>query len=155
MYDVVKDSANMGGGFPYVLNTVLETYDFILPGVRYPIARVLQATVNGTTQTRGMYLDVTALGKPEELAHVMGMEVYPNPASNGIQVTLNYKLQNTADLNITLVNMLGQEIAVLKNGNTSSGKQTQVIPVTNLAKGLYFVKLTTNGQVALKRLVIQ
>lgn len=69
--------------------------------------------------------------------------IYPNPATE----VLNIELQNDATLeNVTIYNNLGQKIKTVKQ-NT--------VDVSTLAKGLYFVEVTTNQGKASKKIIVE
>ena len=68
--------------------------------------------------------------------------IYPNPTSD----ILNISLENNLVLeNVTIYNNLGQ---IVKTANKN------VIDVSELAKGLYFVEVTTNQGKATKKVVV-
>src|SRR5690554_743599 len=69
--------------------------------------------------------------------------IYPNPATD----VLNIELQDNVILeNVTIYNNLGQKIKTVKQ-NT--------IDVSTLAKGLYFVEVTTNQGKASKKVIVE
>ncbi len=69
--------------------------------------------------------------------------IYPNPATD----VLNIELQDNAILeNVTIYNNLGQKIKTIKQ-NT--------VDVSTLAKGLYFVEVTTNQGKASKKVIVE
>ncbi len=81
-----------------------------------------------------------------------GLEIYPNPANDVLNITI--KDVNSDNLNISLNNTQGQ--AVLERQLVDfSGSSTETIDVSQLTKGLYFVKITSDTEVVTKRVVIQ
>src|SRR5690554_3728844 len=69
--------------------------------------------------------------------------IYPNPATDA----LNIELQDDATLeNVTIYNNVGQKIKSVKQ-NT--------VDVSTLAKGLYFVEVTTNQGKASKKVIVE
>lgn len=69
--------------------------------------------------------------------------IYPNPATE----VLNIELQNDATLkNVTIYNNLGQKVKTIKQ-NT--------VDVSTLAKGLYFVEVTTSQGKASKKVIVE
>jgi N-acetyl-anhydromuramyl-L-alanine amidase AmpD len=73
------------------------------------------------------------------------ISVYPNPFSG--TTVLTYSLKENSNVEITLCDVLGKEISLLK-ANQSQGKHE--LPVSSaelgLAKGMYFVKMNVNGE---------
>jgi len=75
-------------------------------------------------------IDQTTVGL-EELSREHGFSVYPNPA-NGI-LNLNYRKKEKEDLIIKLVDVVGKEILI--------EKYKEVIDISNLENGIYFLSL--------------
>ena len=76
--------------------------------------------------------------------------IYPNPATNYVQVALNNSAENIQS--ITLMNVLGKTILEQQN---IANNQT-IINTSSLAKGMYLIKITSETKVSLiKKLIIQ
>lgn len=79
-------------------------------------------------------------GRQELEASAGGIvSVYPNPADN--QISLAYQLHEDKQVNISVVNMLGETVVVLDALNGAHGLNRQDINVSNLASGVYFIDL--------------
>jgi hypothetical protein len=76
--------------------------------------------------------------------------LYPNPANS--QVMLSISLSEQANLRISLVNAVGQEIEV-QNMERSGLVQTS-FDVTNLPAGVYFVRVQSGDNMLTKRVVV-
>lgn len=71
-------------------------------------------------------------------------KTYPNPANNLVNVEFELKAQSEAI--VSIVNTVGQTVAV-NNLGTVSGMQTTQMDVSGLDSGMYIVKIkTTNGE---------
>lgn len=69
--------------------------------------------------------------------------IYPNPASNNIQITLNAGLE----LQVAVVyNLMGQPI--LKS-------REKVIDISSLSTGIYYVEITTNQGKGVKKVIVK
>jgi PKD repeat protein len=64
--------------------------------------------------------------------------VYPNPATDNLTISLN--LETQSEVNVTLLNALGQTIGSIYNGELSMGNNTLSYDVSNLPKGVYFIR---------------
>lgn len=72
--------------------------------------------------------------------------VFPNPGSEMLQVA--YKIDNTADVNIELLNLQGQVVRAYKGGNQEAGNYIQTLDdLSSINEGMYLVVLRTNGKV--------
>ncbi|MBK9733290.1 MAG: T9SS type A sorting domain-containing protein [Chitinophagaceae bacterium] len=67
--------------------------------------------------------------------------VFPNPATDRV----NILLATTTDFEVELTNLTGDRIVLMQNENT--------IDVSNLAAGVYFIKISTAEQSVVKKLV--
>jgi spore germination protein YaaH len=87
---------------------------------------------------------LTATGITESGNDVQ-LSVYPNPFSE--EATIVYSLQGNAEVEISLVDVLGKEVILLGKENQAEGKHTLLISNNDLsmAKGMYTLIIRTNG----------
>lgn len=76
---------------------------------------------------------------------ISGLTMYPNPLKGN---TLFITSTVNAEMNVKIYNVLGKEVLSTKVNNTS-------VDVSNLASGVYMVKITEEGKTATRKLVIQ
>ena len=100
------------------------------------------------------YQTVQSVGCPTSLAtnHVtlnsLDVKVYPNP-TKGI-VNINYTLEDSTDIMLSLTNIQGQVISKTKISKTS-GLQTDSIDLSSLSNGMYFISIkSSNGNYSAK-----
>ncbi|MBC7846029.1 MAG: T9SS type A sorting domain-containing protein [Flavobacterium sp.] len=100
--------------------------------------------------TNGAYLDnlkvktnATILGIAQN--EIEGLKVYPNPVSNG---TLFISSASNSEKQVAIYTILGQQVLQTK---TNSG----AINVSTLAKGAYLLKITEDGKLETKKLIIE
>lgn len=80
------------------------------------------------------------------------LSIYPNPSSDFIYVSLT--LPQTQSVQLSLYNMLGQEVwNTLTNPHTNSNL-IATIPVTNLSNGVYVLKVNCGGVAQEKEVVV-
>jgi len=77
--------------------------------------------------------------------------VYPNPARNFASV--NFTLNENADVNIQLFNMLGKSAMEVFNGNKYPGYHQVDFDPSSLSAGTYFIRITANDSVQTTRLI--
>lgn len=90
---------------------------------------------------------------PDELPSTITIEeIWPNPfnASTTVQVRLGH----TSDLTISLVNLLGREVMVLKQGEMTAGVHRLSIGGDHLASGVYFLRVASQGDVVATRKLV-
>lgn len=69
----------------------------------------------------------------------MGLNIYPNPVTNNTKVY--YTLTKAANVNLEMINVLGEKISTVSLGTQSAGKQEYPINIEFLTEGVYFIKL--------------
>jgi hypothetical protein len=68
----------------------------------------------------------------------------PNPFSNS--TFIEYTMPETGKVRLSVLDMLGQEIAVLVNATQSAGSYTVEFSAAGLATGVYIYKITVDGE---------
>lgn len=84
-------------------------------------------------------------------AHEVNFIIAPNPAADDFSVS--YTLKNTSTVTIELFDSKGAKTLLLNNSKKNSGVYREAFDA-NLAKGVYFVRLTIAGNQYLKKLIV-
>lgn len=81
------------------------------------------------------------------------LNVFPNPFSD--QLHVSYELNANADVTLSLTDVLGREIVLSKKTEQVAGSYTQEMNVAqlDLAKGVYFLQLTVDGESSVVKIV--
>lgn len=83
-------------------------------------------------------------GLVEDQVNGFELSLYPNPVND--MVTINLTSEEAGEINVVLVNALGQEISTVYNGNVSQGETQFTHDVQDLPSGVYFVRIVNvNG----------
>ena len=77
---------------------------------------------------------------------------YPNPFNPS--TTIRYGLPARSHASLSVYNTLGQEVAVLQNGEQEAGYHEVKFDGTNLASGVYFYRLKVGEYMATRRLLL-
>jgi endoglucanase len=67
----------------------------------------------------------------------------PNPFKNS--TTVRFSLPNSLQIKLAVTDILGREVAVLKDGFIETGEQNVVFKNENLPNGTYFITLSGDG----------
>ncbi len=113
-------------------------------------AFTVTVTQNGCTVTSAPFNFVGAgIGEWDKDNSV---QLFPNP-TNGL-VSISIQANVSGVVSITIHNTLGEKMMTVKNG-TSNGSEVIESDVSNLAKGVYFVNITSSEKTFVKKLIIQ
>jgi hypothetical protein len=77
---------------------------------------------------------------------------YPNPMRR--QATLEYTLPKATDVRITVYDILGRRVAVVKDGRQKAGRYTARLHGGRLASGVYFGRLETEDQTRTQKITV-
>ncbi len=91
------------------------------------------------------------VGIQQSLSNVNAFKAYPNPATNILNVQMT--LAKADEVQISLVNTAGQTI--ISRNLAKTGTVNEQFNVANLAKGIYFLKVTTSEGSAADKIVIE
>lgn len=79
-----------------------------------------------------------------------GVSLYPNPAENFVNIQFE---EMTENLNLSVFDMNGR--MVLKESPSDSSSQSFQLDISRLNKGVYFVKLESNGKKTTQKLIVK
>jgi hypothetical protein len=97
------------------------------------------------------YYEVDNVGI-QEGSSVTNLEVYPNPASQDINV--RFQVEEKSNLKIRLVTLTGQTVYA-EEQHVFSGTYQQDISVSSLPAGLYFLEITTQTGTTNKKVLVK
>ena len=82
-----------------------------------------------------------------------GFTVFPNPTRDEVNVTFD-ALENM-DMSVEIYDMTGREVKSMEVFSVNAGTQVKNIKLDDLAKGIYYIQLSTNGQSIQQKVVVQ
>jgi len=78
-----------------------------------------------------------------------GFEIFPNPALDNLHIELN--LAETNQVNIEILNALGQQVKIVEQEKFLIGKQLLDVDISDLKTGMHFIRLTSKSGVISKK----
>ncbi len=91
-----------------------------------------------------------ALGVNNVIKNITAATAYPSPANN--ELIVSFSVANSAQVSVSLTNMLGQVVASQTINNVRAGKA--VFNTSLLGEGVYFYTVQSNGERDVNRVVI-
>ncbi|HYV91088.1 MAG TPA: choice-of-anchor J domain-containing protein [Chitinophagales bacterium] len=109
----------------------------------------------------GIYIDTVSIGTPigvgidENAASHFDLSSYPNPfsADQSGSTSIYFSLDHSSAVRISIVDVLGKEVEELCNKTLPAGPQQIVWKAAGYAAGVYFCKVSVNGNVSTEKLV--
>jgi hypothetical protein len=100
-------------------------------------------------RARGGPQDVSAV--PMNLEKPM-LNIYPNPGERVF--TVQYTISCETSVNLSLYDATGRLVRVLINENQKAGSYQRMLDLSNLAQGIYFVRLSADNQIAVQKMIV-
>jgi len=112
----------------------------------------LTTTNDCGTATETFTVNVEGVNAIEDIDGITNFNLYPNPTSGKFLLTIEG--EGRADLDVTILNVLGQELEA-QNLDFRSGILNQEFDLTNLTNGVYLVRLQAGNQAEYHKIVIE
>lgn len=110
-------------------------------------ATIPEAITNGFVTGSDVTAGLDDLSQIDDL-----VQVYPNPATTSVSVSL--QIEEQREVHISVTDLTGKEIS-RKNYGQLSGSSVITINTSNTPAGVYFVNVTMNDAVTQKKVIIQ
>jgi hypothetical protein len=119
-----------------------------LPGVGYNVEQYIDVDFHLTTTSNNVGIneiknDVVALSN-----------VYPNPARSTEKSVIAFNLKESATVNVSIMNLMGQEVKNLFTQSFTDGAHAEFLDLSGLKPGVYMVNMTVNGTTVSKKLSV-
>jgi hypothetical protein len=132
--------------------SVLSYTDQAASGAAYYYAVIVQADGDRIVTSPVWYTRGAALGT-EVAAATLPVEVFPNPVARGGSAAVSYYLESAGTVRVSVLDALGREVW----GNVvelAAGPQAVSVG-TELAAGMYVVRVVAGERVTVRRLVVE
>ncbi|PHI18481.1 hypothetical protein CEQ90_17860 [Lewinellaceae bacterium SD302] len=117
-----------------------------------PTNRKLRAATHGNGAFQRDLVE-PATGTQNIAASLPEVSIFPNPARE--QTNLRFRLTDTRQLNIRLLDLQGRVIRQLATETFANGEHSLPIPVTDLASGNYFLQIQGSFGVHVEKLLVE
>ncbi len=79
--------------------------------------------------------------------------VYPNPTSGN--VTVEFTTATAQRAQMTVINLIGEQVAVLFEGILPAGQHREVTDLSGLAAGIYMLRIDIAGKTTTRKLIVE
>ncbi len=135
------------------------TINFAYKSSMLPDSCIIDLRASGNVPTNNDYLWVdnlafmgSAAGFKEEASFLNYFLAYPNPSTE--QVTLSLNLKSAQSVKIEMIDLTGKTVLV-KEAGILNGESLQVINVSNIAKGIYFLRVAGGESIQTRKIIIE
>ena len=151
----------VGEGGLYV-NTAAASYtsfsipiSYALPDVPDTVQIIMVSSSNAAPQLNSiLFIDDVDFDFSTGImdSKVEGLNLYPNPA-NGV-ATLQFNLEGTQGIDITILNAMGQNVKSIYSGKSNGGLNQVQFSTQGLPTGIYSVRLNMGTKTYTEKLVV-
>ncbi len=98
-------------------------------------------------------INLTSLTGLEEEYQVSNIELYPNPATDQINIAFDLIADNTVDIDVK--DVLGRTVKSTATSQLQAGHHESFVSLSDVSKGIYFVSIKTHTNVITKKIIIE
>jgi len=134
---------------------ITETYSWYVPNATVAVLSQSQISLNGILEpSTAFYTSQTPGTIPSGITNLQtagqAFQLYPNPVQD--ELNIDFTMEQTGQVHISLLDVVGREVAVISNSTFNIGKQHVAYATAALDKGIYLVKIQTENQTAVKKI---
>jgi hypothetical protein len=138
-----------------LLEYTIESYIWYTPYYHNPLLIISTTTGSGVSTKLVSYSSLQLAG-PERVASQntvdASLELFPNPVKD--ELNIRYNTVNNENVNITLSDMLGREVAVIADSYTH-GTQQLGYNTSGLPEGIYLVRFQTSAETITRKVEVE
>jgi hypothetical protein len=136
------DSTFMGTMFLTATTTEFLDFSWYAENSRAPLFNH-----NSSGPDKMAYYTIGSTGTDEELISIEDLQIFPNPATDQVNVSMN--VLQSANIEVNIHNQAGQQVMVNDALNFHEGHQSLSIDISTLPRGIYYVSFS-NGKKNIK-----
>jgi hypothetical protein len=127
------------------------TTGFIKAGFTYSLLSFITTETAGQTSNSAVYFGNQTTGVNDLPAGVKEVSVFPNPATDAVNVSLILDDHRTADIKI--LSLDGKTVAQIGARSISAGQSIALFELPALAPGMYLVQINLGSGVVNRKLM--
>jgi len=95
----------------------------------------------------------TAQNSIEEIAGLSALNIFPNPLT--VNATIEFALAASASIKIELLDITGQSVRVINDGELNAGMHSFIIERAGLSRGVYSIQFSNGENTTAKNIVVE
>lgn len=130
-----------------------DQYFWYKEGIHFPLASTYNFTSSSSAPTSGGFYTNLSVGIKENLLLSNDILITPNPVTEKAIIT--FSLKKSSNVSLSILNTIGEEVGSRYTYQNLMGRQSLTLDLDNLSKGIYFVKIQAEGEIATEKIIIQ
>jgi flagellar hook assembly protein FlgD len=110
-------------------------------------------TSGGLSWSPAVRMSFVSTVSVQENESLSSFNVYPNPASNDVEIS--YALKNNSTVNVSITDLSGKVVYSSNLGNKAEGTHSLSLNTSSFSNGVYVVNFATDNAVVTEKLVIR
>jgi hypothetical protein len=149
----VEDYSDSMVGVPFGFGYLSDIYTWYVPGARSELLSMVTFTINGTSTTKYAYY-TSVQPSAVSILHstVNDVETYPNPVKG--ELNIQFSLNESANIRISIVDMIGKELAVISNKIFDNGTHNLAYHTSSLPTGMYLLRIQSADGVITRKIQV-
>jgi hypothetical protein len=149
----VEDYSDTMVGFPFGFGYLTDMYTWYVPGARSELLSLVSFTISGASTTKYAYYTSVQPSAVSILHNsVNEVETYPNPVKG--ELNIQFSVNESADIRISIVDMIGKELAVISNEIFDNGTHNLAYNTSSLPIGMYLLRIQTEEGVITRKIQV-
>ena len=134
------------GGFTSVEDRFYSTLS------KFPLLTISSGTIGASVYKSGQ-INILVAASVKETEYNSAFNVFPNPVSNG-ELFISNANSFTGRMTIEIINVLGQSVNTFSLEN-QSGTESKKINVSDLTKGIYYLRISSKEVTKTQKIIIE
>lgn len=140
---------SIGMGIPS--DTYKTEYKWLGKNYGEPLLKITKTGILPPTVT---FIDsIYTVGINDDFENLLSINIYPNPCSENLNI--KYNLNKSTDVEISVFSVLGKKIFSTSESYKNKGVNKEIINISKLKPGNYFLRLKMMGRAYTKKIIIK
>ena len=142
--------------FFLICNSIIALPSYYITGITYSCNETIDFSPDMIMSSSMSQFELTfgliQSGFDNESITEAEVKIYPNPFNRS--ATIKYSLSNESDVNIIIYDLYGNKIKTIEDQTHLSGSHTIEWTAQDVSQGTYYVKISINNELYVKRIVL-